>query len=364
MSKMAEAARAANRAKAHRMANGSGPGDDPSRRIDASGWQEPTNMHLNAKVGARPVSRNAYKRGGVVSGECAPKRADRKARASGGRGIVDDFVNRNAKTANEREFGKPHEGGWASGGATNFRHRMMHPDEAADKRLIKHMVKPAAMRTGKRDGGGKWIAGAIRHPGALHKELGVPKGENIPAKKLNKAAHSDNPTLAKRANLAKTLGRMHKAHGGSATDPAGMRPKGGRIAKKHGGKAKGRTNIVIGIHAGQPPQQPLPMAAPMKPPMPQAPPPAPPGGMPPGMSPTMGMPMQPGLQGAPQFPRASGGRAGRKEGGPVVGDKFKGADPDRAERVKSIKDLPAGTGGGLGRLAKRSIAQRTFVRPA
>jgi hypothetical protein len=55
----------------------------------------------------------------------------------------------------------------------------------------------------------KWIAGAIKHPGALHRQLGVPEGEKIPAAKLEKASKSDNPTLAKRANLAKTLKGMH-----------------------------------------------------------------------------------------------------------------------------------------------------------
>ena len=34
----------------------------------------------------------------------------------------------------------------------------------------------------------KWIQGAIKHPGALHKELGVPEGKKIPGKKLAKAA--------------------------------------------------------------------------------------------------------------------------------------------------------------------------------
>ncbi len=42
---------------------------------------------------------------------------------------------------------------------------------------------------------GHWIAGAVTHPGALHKELGVPEGEKIPKAKISKAAHSDNPTL-------------------------------------------------------------------------------------------------------------------------------------------------------------------------
>lgn len=53
-----------------------------------------------------------------------------------------------------------------------------------------------------------WIQGAIKHPGALHKQMGIPQGEPIPAKKLAKAANSDNALLAKRARLAETLKRM------------------------------------------------------------------------------------------------------------------------------------------------------------
>lgn len=55
-----------------------------------------------------------------------------------------------------------------------------------------------------------WIAGAIKHPGALHKDLGVPSGKPIPAAKLEKATKSDNPTVARRANLAKTLKGFNK----------------------------------------------------------------------------------------------------------------------------------------------------------
>lgn len=60
----------------------------------------------------------------------------------------------------------------------------------------------------------KWIAGAIRHPGALHRQLGVPEGEKIPASKLEKAARSDDPTLRRRAALAKTLKGFHHNEGG------------------------------------------------------------------------------------------------------------------------------------------------------
>jgi len=52
---------------------------------------------------------------------------------------------------------------------------------------------------------GKWIAGAVKHPGALHKALGVPEGKKIPEKKLEKAEHSKNPLTRKRAILAETL---------------------------------------------------------------------------------------------------------------------------------------------------------------
>lgn len=57
-----------------------------------------------------------------------------------------------------------------------------------------------------------WIAGAIKHPGALHRSLKVPKGQKISESKLKKAEHSKNPTLRKRAHLAETLKSFH--HGG------------------------------------------------------------------------------------------------------------------------------------------------------
>jgi hypothetical protein len=56
----------------------------------------------------------------------------------------------------------------------------------------------------------KWIQKMHMKKGALHKELGVPKGKKIPIKKLEKATRSNNPLEAKRANLAKTLRGMRK----------------------------------------------------------------------------------------------------------------------------------------------------------
>lgn len=59
-----------------------------------------------------------------------------------------------------------------------------------------------------------WIQGAVQHPGALHRELHVPQGEKIPHAKIMKAAHADNPILAKRARLAETLSKLHRKCGG------------------------------------------------------------------------------------------------------------------------------------------------------
>lgn len=55
----------------------------------------------------------------------------------------------------------------------------------------------------------KWIKGAIKHPGALHKELGVAQGKKIPKAKLAKAAKKGG-ALGRRARLAETLSKMNK----------------------------------------------------------------------------------------------------------------------------------------------------------
>ena len=54
------------------------------------------------------------------------------------------------------------------------------------------------------EGKKNWIAGAIKKPGSLRRELGVKAGKTIPAKKLNAAAKKPGK-LGQRARLAKTL---------------------------------------------------------------------------------------------------------------------------------------------------------------
>lgn len=54
----------------------------------------------------------------------------------------------------------------------------------------------------------KWIQKMHMKKGALHEEMGVPKGKKIPSKKLAAAAKKGGK-LGKRARLAETLKKMH-----------------------------------------------------------------------------------------------------------------------------------------------------------
>ena len=130
MSEMAKAARAAMKAKAKKMSSG-----EPHEKVDASSWSPPEMMNTGAKTGMRPLTKRAYKKGGKVVGYCeggeAVKHAGRKPRKSGGRTIVSDLINRNAKKANlYRDGGDAHVGGLKRGGRA---HKLYGGDVAAKK---------------------------------------------------------------------------------------------------------------------------------------------------------------------------------------------------------------------------------------
>ena len=114
---LAKKARAGMKSKAERLAG------EKDRKTDSSDWSPAPELNADVKTGMRPVSRRAYKDGGKVA-DCAPiKRADRKARKAGGRveqkgeqPLVDRYINRDLKKANDYRDGKKHVGALKDGG--------------------------------------------------------------------------------------------------------------------------------------------------------------------------------------------------------------------------------------------------------
>jgi hypothetical protein len=57
-----------------------------------------------------------------------------------------------------------------------------------------------------------WIKGAIKRPGQLHRDLGVPQGKTIPGDKMKSAlAGQFGKATTRRARLARTLKGFKKS---------------------------------------------------------------------------------------------------------------------------------------------------------
>lgn len=317
------------------------------------------------------------------------KRGGRTGRKNGGKAplTADSLINRDVKEANE-ERGYPHTGGYKKGGMAYAK-----GGKANDKKWDEDKEKWVKKKPSDGDGQGTATRDSFEGPnlGQGYKRGGYAGGGYKKGGKVHEDAAMDKKLIkAEMAKHAKGCtckacgGRMGKEGGGSAMDylsPAAMamknpkmlsplamamgkkkggsagnyeggtRPTGGRIARKSGGRAKGKTNIHINIIAGE--KHPEGMAPPMgipgplpRPPMPVAPPPMAGGaGMPPmGPPPApMGGGLPPGL-GVP--PPAMGPMA-RKAGGRVGHRGY-----------SSYKDMDAGAGGGLGRLEKTEIQKK------
>ena len=71
----------------------------------------------------------------------------------------------------------------------------------------------------------KFIQKAIKKPGQLHKDLGVPKGQKIPEEKLEAAAQKGGK-VGQRARFAETLEKMPHPGPKKESKPSVKAPKG------------------------------------------------------------------------------------------------------------------------------------------
>ena len=68
---------------------------------------------------------------------------------------------------------------------------------------LRPMIEKAAKKSK-----GNWIAKATENKGGLHRSLGIPEGQKIPAKRLKAAENSPNLRVREQAQLAETLKKM------------------------------------------------------------------------------------------------------------------------------------------------------------
>jgi hypothetical protein len=81
--------------------------------------------------------------------------------------------------------------------------------ELAARTVNKQRAEHGETKEGK-DKDEKWIQKAIKRPGQLHKDLGIPEDENIPEEKLQEALHSDDPKVRQRAQFAINVKKKKK----------------------------------------------------------------------------------------------------------------------------------------------------------
>jgi hypothetical protein len=102
-------------------------------------------------------------------------------------------------------FGGPISGPTQLGGRPQFYKKGGHVKHSDNERMEKTGDNESMEKA--KGGSAKWIQGAIKKPGALHKSLGVPAGKKIPAANLEKASHASGK-LGQRARMAMTLKGM------------------------------------------------------------------------------------------------------------------------------------------------------------
>jgi hypothetical protein len=175
------------------------------------GWDfpSPTNASTRGYTRERGVGTKSPEVGRDESHKNAPTAHITKDKRAGRYAAGIEFTpvasDKNEDRENNRRGRTEHSAkhGYKEGGSVKGCAEDVHKHERHD-----HPGKPLT----KLKEGGNWIAGAVggKSRGALHRALGVPEGEKIPAKKMASAKRSKSPKIRKEAALAKTLKGFHK----------------------------------------------------------------------------------------------------------------------------------------------------------
>lgn len=324
-----KALRAAKNKKAESLINSSGG------KVDSSDWSPSEPLNTEAKTGMRPISRRAFKAGGMVDGGEAKTNLSRSPR---GFSEKVGLANTNQKDANEERDGKKHVGGMKTGGMVE----KAEGGSLAPKTSIRPMPRPTgAGASPKARPETNPETGKMETPEETQKRLdsysmNYKKGGKVEKFEGSAKDEMQDKKLAAKRGVSMKEWEASKADdkhdkqqsmkglkdGGKAMHHKDCMCKacGGRTARATGGRTKGKTNIVINVmpHTGEK-QKPMGIMPPMAPPSISAPPPmAPPPppmhmGLPPGLGAAMAgaagaPPMAPPPPGGPMMARKSGGK--------------------------------------------------------
>ncbi len=252
-----KALRAAKNKKAEDRINSSGG------KVDASTWTPSEPLDADAKTGARPISRRAFKAGGTVDGDDAKTNLSRAGRRPS---TPDSVQNRDLKEANEDREGKKHIGGFKKGGMVNSsaagdtggriaKAKAGAVDDVGSsesdgmpKPEFKTSPPPVGMLRPKKRPEANPTTGDLETPDETQKRLnsysGYKKGGM--AEKKYEGSPKDNLTDAR---MAKKKGMTHAEWEKSPEDHR-MDAKGQREMRKDGGHVKGCMCKACGGSAG------------------------------------------------------------------------------------------------------------------
>jgi len=233
---LAKKARAGMKSKAERLAG------EKDRKTDSSDWSPAEPLNADVKTGMRPVSRRAYKDGGKVAGSAPKGRADRKPRKAGGKveakgeqPLVDRYVNRDLKKANEYRDGKKHIGGLKTGG------RAGKLSGGALKRYTEKANEDQDWREGMLGSMGRDLEGHMFDAKQKWKMKKREKGVELAEEKLERKGWKRDPDSGNYEPPKDKDDKDGKAHGGRA-----KKEIGGAIDAIASGKVKGLIPTVMG----------------------------------------------------------------------------------------------------------------------